>query len=214
MSVYGYIRVSTDKQDKTNQTHEILEYANKEKMGNVDFIEETISSRVKFEKRDISNLITMMNDGDTLLVTELSRIGRSTMEVMSVFKTLVEKGVKTHIIKSNFKIGADEDKITSSVLIFAFGLAAELERDLISQRTKAALAKKKSEGMVLGRKKGQKVKSKLDGKEEAIKGYLEKDIPLATIAKIFDVGRTTLSNFVKSRKLKGEEEKISTKAGG
>jgi len=140
MSVYGYIRVSTDKQDKTNQTHEILEYANKEKMGNVDFIEETISSRVKFEKRDISNLITMMNNGDTLLVTELSRIGRSTMEVMSVFKTLVEKGVKTHIIKSNFKIGADEDKITSSVLIFAFGLAAELERDLISQRTKAALA--------------------------------------------------------------------------
>jgi len=202
MSTYGYIRVSTDKQDKTNQTHEILEYANKEKMGNVDFIEETISSKVKFEKRDISNLITMMSEGDTLLVTELSRIGRSTMEVMSVFKTLVEKGVKTHIIKSNFKIGADEDKITSSVLIFAFGLAAELERDLISQRTKAALAKKKAEGKTLGRKKGQKVKSKLDGKEEAIKDYLAKDIPLATIAKIFDVGRTTLSNFVKSRGLK------------
>lgn len=96
------------------------------------------------------------------------------------------------------------------MLIFAFGLAAELERDLISQRTKASLAKKKSEGMVLGRDKGQKVKSKLDGKEDAIKEYLGEDIPLATIAKIFDVGRTTLSSFVKSRKLKGEEEKIST----
>jgi len=206
MSIYGYIRVSTDKQDRTNQKHEILEYANKEKMGNVDFIEETISSRVKFEKRDISNLILMMKDGDTLLVTELSRIGRSTMEIMSVFKTLVEKGVKTHIIKSNFKIGAEEDKITSAVLIFAFGLAAELERELISQRTKSALAKKKSEGMILGRRKGQKVKSKLDGKEENIKELLGKRISVAAIAKIHDVGRTTMTSFIKSRKLK--EEKV------
>lgn len=206
MSIYGYIRVSTDKQDRTNQKHEILEYANKEKMGNVDFIEETISSRVKFEKRDISNLILMMKDGDTLLVTELSRIGRSTMEIVSVFKTLVEKGVKTHIIKSNFKIGAEEDKITSAVLIFAFGLAAELERELISQRTKSALAKKKSEGMILGRRKGQKVKSKLDGKEENIKELLGKRISVAAIAKIHDVGRTTMTSFIKSRKLK--EEKV------
>jgi DNA invertase Pin-like site-specific DNA recombinase len=205
MSIYGYIRVSTDKQDSTNQKHEILEYANKEKMGNVDFIEETISSRVKFEKRDLSNLIMMMKDGDTLLVTELSRIGRSTMEVMSVFKTLVEKGVKTHIIKSNFKIGAEEDKITSAVLIFAFGLAAELERELISQRTKSALAKKKAEGMILGRRKGQKVKSKLDGKEENIKELLGKKISVAAIAKIHDVGRTTMTSFIKSRGLKKEE---------
>lgn len=206
MSVYGYIRVSTDKQDSTNQKHEILEYANKERFGNVDFIEETISSRIKFEKRDISNLITLMKNGDTLLVTELSRIGRSTMEVMSVFKVLVEKGVKTHIIKSNFKIGADEDKITSSVLIFAFGLAAELERELISQRTKAALAKKKAEGAVLGRRKGQKVKSKLDGKEKEISDYLEKGIPIATIAKICDVGRTTMSSFIKSRELRSDKK--------
>ena len=202
MSTYGYIRVSTDKQDLTNQKHEILEYANNEEMSNVNFIEETISSRVKFEKRDISNLILKMQEGDILLVTELSRIGRSTMEVMSIFKMLVERGVKTHIIKSNFKIGADEDKITSAVLIFAFGLAAELERELISQRTKSALAKKKSEGMVLGRKKGQKVKSKLDGKEESIKGLLEKKVSVASIAKIHNVGRTTMTSFIKSRKLK------------
>jgi len=202
MSTYGYIRVSTDKQDLTNQKHEILEYAHNEEMSNLIFIEETISSRVKFEKRDISNLILKMQEGDILLVTELSRIGRSTMEVMSIFKMLVERGVKTHIIKSNFKIGADEDKITSAVLIFAFGLAAELERELISQRTKSALAKKKSEGMVLGRKKGQKVKSKLDGKEESIKGLLEKKVSVASIAKIHNVGRTTMTSFIKSRKLK------------
>jgi len=202
MSVYGYIRVSSDKQDLTNQKHEILEYANNQKVGNVTFVEETISSRVKFESRDISNLILKMQEGDTLLVTELSRIGRSTMEVMSIFKVLVERGVKTHIIKSNFKIGTEEDKITSAVLIFAFSLAAELERELISQRTKSALAKKKSEGMKLGRKKGQKVKSKLDGKEESIKSLLEKKVSVSAIAKVHDVGRTTMTSFIKSRKLK------------
>ena len=202
MSIYGYLRVSSDKQDLTNQKHEVLEYANNEKMGNVTFVEETISSRVNLEKRDINNLILKMQEGDTLLVTELSRIGRSTMEVMSIFKILVERGVKTHIIKSNFKIGADEDKITSAVLIFAFGLAAELERELISQRTKSALAKKKSEGMKLGRKKGQKVKSKLDGKEESIKDLLEKKVSVSNIAKIHNVGRTTMTHFIKSRKLR------------
>lgn len=202
MSVYGYIRVSSDKQDLTNQKHEILEYANNEKMGDVTFIEETISSRIKFEKRDISNLILRMQEGDILLVTELSRIGRSTMEVMSIFTVLVERGVKTHIIKSNFKIGADEDKITSTVLIFAFSLAAQLERELISQRTKSALAKKKAEGVKLGRKKGQKVKSKLDGKEASIKDLLEKKVSVSAIAKIHDVGRTTMTSFIKSRKLK------------
>ena len=143
-----------------------------------------------------------MKKGDTLLVTELSRIGRSTMEVMSIFKVLVERGVKTHIIKSNFKIGTEEDKITSSVLIFAFGLAAELERELISQRTKSALAKKKSEGMKLGRQKGQKVKSKLDGKEESIKSLLEKKVSVSAIAKIHDVGRTTMTSFIQSRELR------------
>lgn len=202
MSVYGYIRVSTDKQDKENQRHEILEYSNRHKLGNVDFIEETVSSRITLEKRDINNLIGLMQNGDTLLVTELSRIGRSTMEVMGIFKILIEKGVKTHIIKSGFKIGADEDKITSSVLIFAFGLASEIERELISQRTKAALAKKKAEGVKLGRQKGQIVKSRLDGREKEIMDYLRKEIPVTTIAKICDVGRTTMGNFIRGRKLR------------
>ena len=207
--VYGYIRVSTDKQEYANQKHGILEYANKNKLGNVEFIEETISSRKKLESRDLFKLMQNLKSGDILLVSELSRLGRSIMEIMTIFKELTEKGVQTHIIKSGFIIGGDENKIQSSVLVFAFGLSAEIERELISQRTKEALARKKKEGVKLGRKKGAKVKSKLDGKESEIVALLEKKIPVATIAKIYNVARSTLINFIKSRKLDIYKDKES-----
>ena len=199
--VYGYIRVSTIAQDMDNQKHAILEYSNRHKLGHVEFVKESVSSRVKLEDRDLSRLMGDLKDGDILLTTEISRIGRSIMEIMTIFQKLVELGVKTHIIKSGFKIGGDENKIQSNVLIFAFGLAAEIERELISQRTKAALAKRKASGMVLGRKKGAIIKSKLDGKEKDIIGLLEKSVPVASIAKIFNVARTTMVNFIKTRKL-------------
>ena len=199
--VYGYIRVSTQKQDFNNQKHGILEYANNNDLGSINFIEETISSRKKYEDRNISNLIASMVSGDVLIVSELSRLGRSLLEIMSIFKELLEKGIITHIIKSNFIIGGDDNKIQSSVLIFAFGLSAEIERDLISQRTKEALANKKASGAKLGRKKGSIVKSKLDGKEEEIKELLSKKVSVASIAKINNVARTTMVNFIKGRKL-------------
>lgn len=199
---YGYIRVSTDKQDFENQKHGILNYAHEKKFGHVEFVEETISSRKKLEERQIWNLIndTLVN-GDVLIVSELSRLGRSTMEIMTIFKHLAEKNIMTHIIKGGFVIGDPNNKIQSSVLIFAFGLAAEIERELISQRTKEALAVKKAGGMKLGRPKGAIVKSKLDGKETAIIELLDKQVPVASIAKIFNVARTTMVNFIASRKL-------------
>jgi len=210
--VYGYIRVSTEKQDYENQRHGILEYVNKNKLGNVEFIEETVSSRKKFEDRDLSKLISVMKSGDILIVSELSRIGRSILEIMSIFKILAEKGIQTHIIKGGFVIGGDDNKIQSSVLVFAFGLAAEIERELISQRTKEALAARKAKGIKLGRKKGAKVASKLDGKEEAIIALLEKKIPVASIAKIFGVARTTMINFIKSRELNKKINNLETGA--
>lgn len=199
---YGYIRVSTEKQDFDNQKHGILHFANEKKLGNVDFVEETISSRKKLEERQIWELINTMEEGDTLIVSELSRLGRSTMEIMTIFKHLAEKNIRTYVIKGGFEIGDPANKIQSSVLIFAFGLAAEIERELISQRTKEALAVKKASGVKLGRPVGTKVKSKLDGKEDAIKELLEKHIPVASIAKIFGVARTTMVNFIGSRELK------------
>jgi len=204
--VYGYIRVSTEKQDYENQKHGILEYVNKNRLGHVEFVEETVSSRKKYEDRDISRLIASMKSGDILVTSELSRIGRSILEIMSIFKILAEKGVQTHIIKGCFVIGGDDNKIQSSVLVFAFGLAAEIERELISQRTKEALAVRKAKGVKLGRKKGAKVASKLDGKEEAIVALLEKKIPVSSIAKMFDVARSTMINFIKSRGLDKRKE--------
>jgi DNA invertase Pin-like site-specific DNA recombinase len=199
---YGYIRVSTDKQDFENQKHGILNYAHDKKFGHVDFIEETISSRKKLEDRQIWLLINeTLKEGDTLIVSELSRLGRSTMDIMTIFKYLAEKNIYTHVIKGGFVIGDPNNKIQSSVLIFAFGLAAEIERELISQRTKEALAAKKAGGAKLGRPKGAIVKSKLDGKEQGIIELIEKDVPVASIAKIFGVARTTMVNFIGSRKL-------------
>ena len=198
---YGYIRVSTDKQDLKNQKHEILHYANDKHLGKVEFIEETISTRIALEKRKIWDLLKLLHDGDTLIVSELSRLGRSTMEVMTIFKYLAEKNISTHIIKGNFIIGDPENKIQSTVLIFAFSLAAEIERELISSRTKEALAVKKAQGVKLGRPKGSLTSSKLDGKEKEIKELLSKEVPITSIAKILTVSRTTLNHFIKSRKL-------------
>lgn len=200
---YGYIRVSTEKQDYENQKFGILEYANKNNIHDVEFIEETISSRKKLEEREIYNLVNdRLNENDIIITSELSRFGRSTLEVMHLFKLMTEKHIKAHVIKNNIKLGEDENKITNQVLIFAFGLAAEIERDLISSRTKEALALRKSQGMKLGRKPGQQVKSKLDDKKDQIIDMLKKDISISSLAKIFDCGRTTMDHYIKSRKLR------------
>ena len=199
---YGYIRVSTTKQDYENQKFGILEYANKKGIHDIEFIEETISTKKKLEHREIFTLVneTLKKD-DILITTELSRLGRSTLEVMHLFKLLTEKNIKAHIIKNSITLGVDENKIVNQVLIFAFGLAAEIERDLISSRTKEALMRKKSQGFTLGRKKGTHVKSKLDDKKEQIKELLAKGVNVTNLAKIFDCERTTMDYYVKSRKL-------------
>ncbi len=200
---YGYIRVSTQKQDYDNQKFGILEYANKNGINNIEFIEETISSKKKLEDRLIYELINdKLKEDDILITSELSRLGRSTLEVMNLFKMMSEKNIKAHVIKNDIKLGADDNKIVNQVLIFAFGLAAEIERDLISSRTKEALARKKAQGFKLGRKKGVQVKSKLDDKKEEIKVLLGKGVNVTNLAKIFDCARTTMDHYVKSRGLK------------
>ena len=210
MKVYGYIRVSTEKQDYDNQKFGILEYANNNNIQNVEFIEETISSRKKLEDRVIWDLINnKLKENDILITSELSRFGRSTLEVMHLFKLLTEKKVKAHIIKNNIKLNEEENKITNQVLIFAFGLAAEIERDLISSRTKEALALRKAQGVKLGRKQGQQVKSKLDKHKDEIIELLRKGVNVTAISKIFECGRTTLSHYIKSRKLKEKAELLN-----
>jgi len=208
---YGYIRVSTEQQDYGNQKYGILEYANKHNIHNIEFIEETISSRKKLEDRLIWDLINnKLKEDDIIITSELSRFGRSTLEVMHLFKLMTEKKIKAHIIKNNIKLNEDENKITNQVLIFAFGLAAEIERDLISSRTKEALARKKALGQTLGRRKGQQVKSKLDDKKDLIVEYLAKGINVSAISKICGCGRTTLKHYIETRKLREKAKETQT----
>ena len=142
--IYAYIRVSTDKQSVENQRFEILKYADSKKITIDKWIEETVSSKKKLAARMLGKTLDNLHTEDILIVSELSRLGRNLMEVMSILHNCMDKDVKVHTIRENYELG---NNINSKVLAFAFSLSAEIERQLISQRTKEALARKKSEGM-------------------------------------------------------------------
>jgi DNA invertase Pin-like site-specific DNA recombinase len=197
--IYAYLRVSTDKQTVENQRYEILKYADIKKLSIDQWVEETASGVKSVKDRKVGELLTRMEKGDTFLVSELSRLGRNLMEVMSILHDCMEKDVKVFAIKEGYELG---NNINSKVLAFAFSLSAEIERNLISQRTKEALARKKSEGMRLGRPKGSQNKEvKLTGKEDDIKKLLDKKVAVAAIARILDVNRLTVRSFIKTRKI-------------
>ena len=193
--VYGYIRVSTDKQTVENQRFEINNFCEKNNLNVDKWIEETISGAKDFETRKLGILLRSMNKRDILICAELSRLGRNLLMIMSILNKCMQKEIQVWTIKDNYKLGSD---ITSKVLAFAFGLSAEIERNLISQRTKEALARKKSEGVVLGRPKGSKSKKlKLSGKEKIISNMLNRNLTYKKIAKSLGVHRSTLSTFIK-----------------
>jgi len=195
---YAYIRVSTDKQDLENQKFAILQFANNKKLGNVKFIEEAVSGRISWKNRKLKDLIDNLQSGDNLIVAELSRLGRSMLEIMELLSILLRKGVNVYVVKGNYEL---KDDIQSKVLTFAFSLASEIERELISQRTKEALAKRKAEGKKLGRPKGS-YSSKLDKKKEHIEELLNKGVSIASISKILGVHYHTVRNYIKRRSLK------------
>jgi DNA invertase Pin-like site-specific DNA recombinase len=197
--IYAYIRVSTDKQTTENQRFEILKFAQEKKFPINQWVEETVSSTKKLKDRKLSSLIEKLNSKDIIILSELSRLGRSLMEVMSILNLLMEKGVKVFTTKERYELG---NNINSKVLAFAFSLSAEIERNMISQRTKDALARKRSEGKFLGRPKGSLSKNtKLSGKEDIIKQLLSKNISISAIARILEVHRLTLSSYIKTRNL-------------
>ena len=197
--IYGYIRVSTDKQNTENQRFEILQFADKKKIVIDQWIEETISSRKQLKDRKLGQLIAGIEQNDVIIITELSRLGRSLMEVMSILHDLMNKEAKVLTTKEHYELG---NNINSQILAFAFGLSAQIERDMISQRTKEALARHKAEGKKLGRPKGSlSTQTKLTDKEPVIKEMLSKQVPVATLARILDVNRGTLTHYIKSRRL-------------
>jgi len=198
--VFAYIRVSTDRQTVENQRFEILKFADEKKIHVDKWIEETISGVKKYHERKLGKLLKNLEKNDILIVSELSRLGRNLMEVMSILHDCMDRESKVYAIKEGYKLG---NNINSKVLAFAFGLSAEIERNLISQRTKEALARKRSEGKTLGRPKGSlSKKTKLTGKEEEIKELLRKKVSVSAVGRILGVHRLTADSFIKSRKLR------------
>lgn len=194
---YGYIRVSSDKQTVENQRFEIIKFSQKEGIPIDGWIEETVSGTKDYDKRELGILLERVQNDDLIICSELSRLGRSLFMIMEILNQCMNKGCRVWTIKDGYRLG---DDIQSKVLAFAFGLSAEIERNLISQRTKEALARKRAEGVVLGRPKGSKSsKLKLTGEETTIMMLREKGVSISEIARIYKVNRNTVSAFIHNR---------------
>lgn len=195
---YGYIRVSSDKQTVENQRFEIMKFCNGLDIKIDGWIEETISGTKEYSKRQLGKLLNKVQKDDIIICAELSRLGRNLFMIMEILNICMNKECKVWTIKDNYRLGED---IQSKVLAFAFGLSAEIERNLISQRTKEALARRKSEGVILGRPKGKKSapdKYKLHSKNSLIQELLNENISQRQIAKICKVDRNTVARYIKT----------------
>ena len=193
--IYGYIRVSTDKQTVENQKFEINEYCKKNNLKIDGYIQETISGNKTYHKRELGKLLYKVQSNDLIICAELSRLGRNLFMIMEILNICMSKGCRVWTIKDNYKLG---DDIQSKVLAFAFGLSAEIERNLISQRTKEALARIKSEGKSIGRRQGSKNKfSKLSGKDKIINRMLDEGFTVSQISLKILVHRSTIYKYLK-----------------
>ena len=193
--IYGYIRVSTDKQNTENQKFEINNFCVKSGLEVDKWVEETVSGLKSARKRKLGALLKRMNKGDILICTEISRLGRNLLMIMSILHQCMQKDIHVWTIKDNYRLGSD---ISSKVLAFAFGISAEIERNLISQRTKEALAARKQAGMHLGRPQGHGVKvSRVKNDLPKISTMLAEGASKSSVARIYKVHRNTLSKCLK-----------------
>ena len=200
MKIIAYLRISTPGQDHDNQRLAILDYAHRNKMTIDEFISIQVSSRKSLKQRGILDLLDGLEPNDILLVSELSRLGRSVGQIIQMVDYLVKNQIRLVAIKESIELSGKQD-IPTKVMVTMFSLFAEIERDLISERTKEGIAAARAKGKAIGRPKGALGKSKLDGKEEEIRLLLRKEVGIASIAKIMGVSRTTLRHFIRTRKL-------------
>lgn len=190
--IYGYIRVSTDHQNTANQHHEIELFARKRGIVVDKWIEEIVSSRKSLSERKLGNLLKKLKKGDILIATELSRLGRNLLEVMGILQKCLEKDCQIWTLKENYRLGAD---IQSKVLAFAFSLASEIERQLISERTKNSLQRLKNEGRHLGRPYGSSYQ-KLQKEHNRLKKLAEKGLTKAEIARNLGCSWLTVHRYM------------------
>lgn len=190
--IYAYIRVSTDHQNVANQHHEIELFANTQNIVITSWIEEIISSRKPLTERKLGKILKRLHEGDILIATEISRLGRNLFEVMNILQNCLEKKCQVWTLKENYRLGSD---IQSKVLAFAFSLASEIERQLISERTKNSLQRLKDEGKHLGRPFSAKYKKLQEHKSEII-NLLHNKKSKAEIARFMGCSWTTLNRFL------------------
>ena len=194
MANIGYIRVSSNKQTLEHQRFEIENFAKTEGITIDTWVEEKISSRKALKHRKLGELLSNLQENDVLISCEISRLGRSLLEVMRILETCLNKNCQVWTIKENYRLGND---IQSKVLAFAFGLAAEIERKLISDRTKASLANIKANGKKLGRPfTAESKKLKLSKNSRHIRKLIEKGLSKSEIARILGVNRGTLRRYL------------------
>lgn len=190
--IAAYLRVSTDRQTILNQKSEVLNFCKREDIKITLWCTETVSGTKKEEERQLGTLLQQLQKGDTLIITEVSRLSRKLINIMNIIHQSIEKGITIHSIKEGYKF---DTSINSQVLAFAFGLCAEIERTLISQRTREALARRRSNGMKLGRPKGSGSTSKLHKHSEDIRIMRLQGASFQKIANKYKVSAETLRLF-------------------
>ncbi|MGN0200815.1 MAG: master DNA invertase Mpi family serine-type recombinase [Candidatus Cryptobacteroides sp.] len=195
MSIYAYLRVSTQMQTLENQRFEIEQFCSKHELTIDSWVTETVSGTVTWEKRSLGRLVRKMKKGDMLICTEISRLGRNVLMIMAILNKCSQKEIHIRTIKDNFDLS---DSINSKIIAFAFALASEIERNLISQRTKEALAARRQAGMKLGRPCGKtpKVQAVYDNIEQIKKEY-DSGVSLSSISRRYSVHRNTLRACLK-----------------
>jgi DNA invertase Pin-like site-specific DNA recombinase len=200
MPTLAYLRVSKDTQDVTHQRLAILEFAQRERLAVDEFLEVNASSRRSLKARKVDLLLARLAPGDILIVSELSRLGHSVGEIITTVDTLVKQRIQLLAIKEGIRLNGIQD-LHTRVMVTLFSLFSDIERELISLRTREALATARAAGKRLGRPRGTRGRSKLDGREQEITRLLALDVSKASIAKITGVDRATLYHFMRSRNL-------------
>lgn len=192
--IYSYIRVSTDKQTLENQRYEIENFARSMTLNIDRWVCETVSGTRPARERKLGRLLRKIKKGDILICSEISRLGRCLMEVMGILNTLMARQALVLTVKERYELG---NNIQSQILAFAFGLAAQIERDLISQRTREGLARRRAEGVRLGRKPGGKnTRYKLTGREDSIRRMRDEGMSVAEMCRRLRCNRKTLKKHM------------------
>jgi DNA invertase Pin-like site-specific DNA recombinase len=205
---FAYLRVSKVEQDLEKNKMDILKLAHEQRLGQVQFVEEKVSGKVSWRKRQIAMVLENAQPGDTIIVSELSRLGRSMLECIEILSIATEKGLHIYAVKGNWRL---DGSIQSKIIAMAFAIAAEIERDLISQRTTEALQARKQQGMSLGRPKGVG-KSKLDEYRTEIEALLKNGSTKTWVANKYQTTVGNLRHWMKQHEIAAKEQPLGTRS--